>query len=233
MNEVKNVRLPGGQLVCIGMYQQQPLFSTIEWAATARPDLRAFTYSQGQRVPSTGLTARTATELDTNKEPRARTGGRLFLCYGLTYELFADAGGSNPSDFADPGTTTPADYQATAPAVSGNNHRKLQRRLLLEAIIGTSQDRPEIRIPLSRVGQGIGPVAFASGGSLATTALDFGTSGPPTPRSQRMWAAPLTIRGDKVFQVRVRDLGHSGLDAVTQDIRMRLYADGLREIANR
>lgn len=227
-NEIRTFRLPGGRTACIGQYQQEPLWSTVEWADDATPDLRAFTYTQGQRVPSAGLTARNATFLDTNKIPRASKSGRLFLAYGLTYEIFAVADGGDPADFQDPGTDNV--YQADDPVFSGNNLRKLQRQLLLDIIVGSNTDRPDIRLPFSRVGQSIGAVAFASTLGSGTVALDYGTGGTATPKSQRAWSSPLIVPGHKVLQVRVQDYGDANRDNITQDVRLRLVFDGLREL---
>ena len=70
---IREIRLPDGTNLKIDEWIHWPSFSTIEFAAYSKINLRAFSYIAGQQVPSEGLTKRTADDADTNSTVRNRT----------------------------------------------------------------------------------------------------------------------------------------------------------------
>lgn len=222
MAAFKQIRLPDGQEIIIDEWLHEPLYSTIEFAAGVIINLRAFTYIQGQRVPSQGLAARTATESDTNITTRTRFNhDQAFLAYSLTWESFA----LSDSPAIGPITTT-----APAPALSGLNLRVLQREVVAELLLGAGIDKPQARAPFSWYGQGVGAPAWTAGdsGGVATLAVDYGTGGRISPKTQRSWKLPIFIHSDRVMTARIRSFRPAGDAAFDQDARLRLYIDGLK-----
>lgn len=224
MAAFKKIRLPDGSDIIIDEWLHEPLYSTVEWAAGSIVNLRAFTYIQGQRVPSQGLAARTATESDTNITTRTRFNhDQAFLTYSLTWELFAlsDAFADDPANTI---------LQSPAPIVSGTNLRRLQRELVVEVLLGANIDKPQARAPFSWYGQGVGAAATSSGdsGGVATLAFSYGTGGRVSPKTQRSWKLPIFIHADRVLTTRIRSYRPTGDSPFTQDMSARFYLDGLK-----
>ena len=222
MAAFKKIRLPDGSDIIIDEWLHEPLYSTIEFAAGSIVNLRAFTYLQGQRVPSQGIAARTATESDTNITTRTRFNhDQAFLIYSLTWEMFAltsaelDAG-------------PPQIIAAPAPVVFGTNLRRLQRELVVELLLGAGIDKPQARAPFSWYGQGVGAVAWSPGDNGANVGppavqFNYGTGGKISPRSQRSYKLPIFVHSDRVLTARIRSFRPTGESAFTQDMRLRLY----------
>lgn len=219
---IKKVHLPDGSDVVIDEWLHYQQFSTIEFAAASQVNLRAFTYVQGQTVPHTaGIAARNATESDTNQVAKTRMNhDEAYLCYALTYETFA------LSDAIIPGEIPT--MLAPAPAMLSTNLRRLQRDLVLSLVVGANIKKPQSRMPFSRVGQSVGAPAYASSQALtATTAFSYGTGGKLSASNQRRFQLPVFIASDRVFYVEIRSFPGAIAD-LTQDVRMRLYLDGLK-----
>src|SRR5882672_3386215 len=101
---IRNIRL-GDQEFKIEEWLHWPEFSTIQGAANANVNLRAFSYVVGQLVPTAGSIStgpRRATESDTNRTTRARMNrDEALIIFSLTYEHFAYEG-TDDSDMAFP-----------------------------------------------------------------------------------------------------------------------------------
>jgi hypothetical protein len=233
--DIKTITLPNGQVVAFDEWLHWPNFSTVEVAAGTSFDLRAFSYVVGQNVPQAGLTARTSTESDTNQVARSRMNhDEGYICYSMTYEIFAleDApayGGGN------------AHTDATSPIFAGTNLRILQRRAIVELIVGAGITKPAAAGPLSYFGQGIGAWAAGSGDALSVTNapttlnLNYGTGGVLNPRNnQRRWQIPVVIPGDRVMYVRLYTPDGTGVTGtgsmadLNQDFQLKWYMDGIK-----
>ena len=219
---IKSVRLPDGSTVEINEWLHWPLFSVLEFADTAAVDLRAFTYVVGQRVPTSGVAPRTATETDTNQVARTRMNhDEAFIVFNLTYEPFA----LTNAQFGEEAPT----IQAPAPVLLGTNLRRLQRDLVVELFIGAGITKPQFRAPMSWIGQGCGPVAFGSGEQpVVTVAYASGTGGQVSPRNQRRLNLPIYIESDRVMYLR-NSSPVGAIDGLSQDVRLRWYLDGLKQ----
>jgi hypothetical protein len=224
---IQSIRLPDGTEVVVNEWIGIPKFSTVEFGADVDPNIRAFTYVVGNRVPQQGTIPvggnRTANERDTNITTRNRLNhDQAFIAYSLTYELFA-------LDNAVSGS--PAVLLSPALAVTSQNLRRLQRDLVLSLVIGANIDKPQARVPFSWIGQGVGPVSFTSSGSLgANINFSTGTGGRVSPKNQRSWKLPVFIQPDQVFYVQVkseRSPRNTTAERQDQAISMRLYIDGL------
>lgn len=224
---IQSIRLPDGTEVVVNEWIGIPKFSTVEFGADVDPNIRAFTYVVGNRVPQQGTIPvggnRTANERDTNITTRNRLNhDQAFIAYSLTYELFALSDGVSGS---------PAVLLSPALAVTSQNLRRLQRDLVLSLVIGANIDKPQARVPFSWIGQGVGPVSFTSSGSLgAGINFSTGTGGRVSPKNQRSWKLPVFIQPDQVFYVQVkseRSPRNATAERQDQAISMRLYIDGL------
>ncbi len=222
---IQSIRLPDGTEVVVNEWIGIPKFSTVEFGADVDPNIRAFTYVVGNRVPQQGTIPvggnRTANERDTNITTRNRLNhDQAFIAYSLTYELFA---------LDDAASGSPAVLLSPALAVTSQNLRRLQRDLSL--VIGANIDKPQARVPFSWIGQGVGPVSFTSSGSLgANINFSTGTGGRVSPKNQRSWKLPVFIQPDQVFYVQVkseRSPRNTTAERQDQAISMRLYIDGL------
>ncbi len=232
---INRIRLPDGASFNIEEWLHWPLFSTLEGAAGANVDLRAFSYVVGQPVPQAGVIStgrRDATETDTNHDRRSAMGhDEAFICFSMTFEHFAIEGSDNQDSVF---TVPPLDNAAVAPILSGTNLRIMQRFMMYEMFVGAGISKPQASAPLSYYGQGIGAVAYGSGDALAITNggatalnLNYGTAGPVSPHNQRLYQLPVVIHSDRVFNVRMSTPA-GPLAGVDQDWRLRLYCDGLK-----
>lgn len=220
---IKTIHLPNGEDVVIDEWLHWPQFSTIEMAAGASINLRAFTYVQGQRIPQTpGVPggSRTATEVDTNQVARTRVNhDEALLAYSITYEHFALSAATLESDTI---------LQAPVPVLLSQNLRRLQRDVVLSLIVGAGQMKPQARAPFSWFEQGPGAVAFSSGDAMAAgLAVSYGTAGTVSPANQRRWNLPVYIASDRVMHLDVRSYPGAITD-LTQAVRLRFYLDGLK-----
>jgi len=221
---IKQIRLPDGSEVVIDEWLHYQQFSTIEFAAATAVNLRAFTYVQGQQIPTQGVVPggpRTATESDTNQVAKTRMNhDEAYLCYALTYEHFALTNAEVGED--------PATLLAPAPVLLSQNLRRLQRDLVISLVVGANIKKPQARFPFSRIGQSIGSPAFTSTQALAVnTAFSYGTGGAMTASNQRRFQLPVYIASDRVFYLEIRSFPGAIAD-LSQAVRMRFFLDGLK-----
>lgn len=221
---IKKVRLPDGTDVVIDEWLHYAIFSTIEFAAAAQVNLKAFTYVQGQTVPQIGLAARNATESDTNQVAKTRMNhDEAYLCYAITYEPFALADASYVE--GDPAVTH---VTAQAPMLGSQNLRRLQRDLVISLVVGANIKKPQVRNPFSWLGQSIGSPGFMSGDAVAAnTQLSYGTGGKISATNQRRFNLPVYIASDRVFYLEVRSFP-GAIAGLSQSVRLRFYLDGLK-----
>lgn len=226
---INKVQLPDGTEVVIDEWLHYPLFSTIQIGSTGgngdSTNLRAFSYVQGMRVPSTtNVTGgtRLADARDTNMVKRGGLNyDEAFILYAITYETFALTGSATG---VDPGSQ----LNAPAPVLTAENVKRLQRDLLIELIVGAQQQKPQLRSPFSFIGQSAGTKSFASTGSVgANVAFSQGTGGGIDARNQRRLELPIYIESQQVAFLKVSSpIGTiAGLD---QQVRLRWYWDGLK-----
>jgi hypothetical protein len=215
---IKNIRLPDGSEVVIDEWLHWQQFSTIEFAAGAQINLKAFTYVQGQVVPQTGLVARNATEVDTNQVAKTRMNyDEAYLCYAISYEHFALSDAANDDSLFAP-----------APVLLSQNLRRLQRDLVISLVVGANIKKPQARAPFSRFGQSVGAPAWTSSQALgAGINFSYGTGGAMTASNQRRYALPVYIASDRVFYLETRSFPGAIVD-LTQAVRLRWYLDGLK-----
>jgi len=222
---INKVQLPDGTEVVIDEWLHYPLFSTIQIGSLGgtgdSTNLRAFSYVQGMRVPSTtNVTGgtRLADARDTNMVKRGGLNyDEAFILYAITYEAFA----------LTPNTVTPP-VAAPAPVLTAENVKRLQRDLLVELIVGAQQQKPQLRSPFSFIGQSAGTKSFASTGAVGLgIAFSQGTGGSIDARNQRRLELPIYIESQQVAFMKVSSpIGTiAGLD---QQVRLRWYWDGLK-----
>jgi len=228
---IKKVQLPDGTSVVIDEWLHYPLFSALQLGQTNglgdAINLRAFSYVQGQRVPSTANATtplRLADARDTNMVKRGGMNyDEAFILYAITFEHFAQTGVFGGTD---PLTT----LTAPIPMLTQSNLRRLQRDVLIELIIGAQQQKPQLRCPMSFLGQSVGTKGYAQGGGVAAltqTQLSTGTAGMVDARNQRRLELPIYIESQQVSFMKVTSpVGTiAGLD---QNILLRFYWDGLK-----
>lgn len=221
---MESVRLPNGEEVVFDEWLHYPNFSTLEFASTAAVNLRIFTYTVGDRVPSTGLTTRTANEADTNQVAKGRMNwDEGFRVFSMTYEVFAL---TDASITLSPNTIIAGEY----PVVTALNMRRMQRDLMVQLNIGADIDKPQVRAPFSYFHQGIGAWAYGSGDKPdVLSAVSYGTGGIPKWASQRRYPFPVKIGSDNVMYVKVyAGAETSTVSGLTQSIRQRWYLDGVK-----
>lgn len=218
---VERIRLPNGETVVFDEWLQWPVFSTIEFADNVGVDLLAFSYVRGQRVPSQGVAVRNATETDTNQLAKARMNwDESYRLFSLTYEVF----GLDNATL----TNSPSLLVAQAPQYSATNLRRLQRDLMVEFVVGVDIDKPQVRAPFSYFHQGLGPVAYGNGDSPgAGIAFSQGTGGYVSWASQRRFAFPIKVGGDRTMRLRTYS-AFGQIAGLTQNTRLRWYMDGVR-----
>lgn len=228
---INKVQLPDGTEVVIDEWLHYPLFSTIQIGSTGgngdSTNLRAFSYVQGMRVPSTtNVTGgtRLADARDTNMVKRGGLNyDEAFILYAITYETFALTESVTTAE--DPPASQ---LNAPAPVLTAENVKRLQRDLLVELIVGAQQQKPQLRSPFSFIGQSAGTKSFASTGSVGSgTAFSQGTGGGIDARNQRRLELPIYIESQQVAFLKVSSpIGTiAGLD---QQVRLRWYWDGLK-----
>lgn len=229
---IREIRLPDGTNLKLDEWVHYPLYSTVEFAQYTKLNLKAFSYTVGQQVPSQGLARRTANEGDTNQVVRGRTNqDEAMVVYAMTYEIFGLSNGSaNPATGAGGGVVA-----ATAPNFSRHNLMALQRSMLVELFVGANITKPQLRVPFARLGQSMGPVIH--GTTLLTQAgttpfavtlggPDLGTGGRVSANNQWRLEIPVYIESDRVFNVKVSS--PQALNDMNQDVRLRLVLDGMK-----
>lgn len=229
---IREIRLPDGTNLKIDEWIHWPSFSTIEFAAYSKINLRAFSYIAGQQVPSEGLAKRTADEADTNSTVRNRTNqDEALVVYAATYELFGLSVAAADPRIAPAGAAVLA---AGPPGVSRHNVLALQRSVLFELFVGANINKPQARVPLSRIPQSVGPVVhgttiagLSAGPVLTLGARDYGTAGRVSSNNQWRWEIPVYIESDRVFYTRI-STPEGALADMNQDIRMRIWLDGMK-----
>ena len=234
---IKKVTLPDGSSVVIDEWLHYPLFSTIQLGTSGGAgdsvNLRAFSYVQGQRVPSTTNVqapenTRLADARDTNMVKRGGMNyDEAFILYALTFEHFALTDLYEPP--VPPDTRVPF-LQAPVPVFTAENLRRLQRDVLVELIIGAQQQKPQLRAPMSYISQSVGTKSFAMQGNTAmgtVTGFSAGNAGDVDARNQRRLELPIYIESQQVSFLKVTSpVGTiAGMD---QAVRLRWYWDGLK-----
>lgn len=221
---MESVRLPNGEEVIFDEWLHYPNFSTLEFASTAAVNLRIFTYTVGDRVPSQGLTTRIANEADTNQVAKGRMNwDEGFRVFSITYELFAL---SDATITLSPNSLIAGEI----PVVTATNVRRMQRDLMVALNIGADIDKPQVNAPFSYYQQGLGAWAYGSGDKPDVLApVNYGTGGTPRWASQRRYPFPVKIGSDNVMFMRVFAGGEtSTVSGLTQNIRMRWHLDGVK-----
>jgi hypothetical protein len=221
---IKKVHLPDGSEVVIDEWLDWPQFSTVEFAAASAINLRAFTYVTGQRVPQQGAVPggpRNANDSDTNQVTRARMNhDEAYLVYSLTYEHFALS-----TAFLDENQLVTG---APTPVLLSQNLRRLQRDIVVSLLVGAGISKPQLRAPMSWIGQGAGAPAYTSGDAVnATTRFSYGTAGAPSPKDQRRLNLPIYIQSDRVMYLLMRSYPGAITD-LTQAVRIRWTLCGLK-----
>jgi hypothetical protein len=225
---IREIRLPDGTELKLDEWVHYPLFSTIEFALRTKLNLKAFSYTVGQTVPSQGLPKRQADEADTNQVVRGRTNhDEAMVVYSMTYEMFGLTDAS-----ANPTLDAVAPLAASAPQVSRHNLLALQRSMLVELFVGANINKPQLRVPFSRLSQSLGPVihgttlgvngqaGFVLGGT------DLATGGRLTANNQWRLEIPIYIEADRVFNVRFST--PEALADMNQSLRLRCVLDGMK-----
>jgi hypothetical protein len=224
---INKVQLPDGTEVVIDEWLHYPLYSTIQIGSTGgngdSTNLRAFSYVQGMRVPSTTnapLNTRLADARDTNMVKRGGLNyDEAFILYAVTYEAFGlDDGGSEATGFSAP-----------APVLAAENLKTLQRDLLVEVIVGAQQQKPQLRAPFSFIGQSAGTRSFSSTNAVGAAPLAYsqGTGGAVDARNQRRLELPIYIESQQVAFMKVSSPVGT-IVGLNQSVRLRWYWDGLK-----
>lgn len=217
---IKEINLPTGEKIVIDEWLHWATFSTMEFGATVRLDLRCFTYLVGQDVAQQGVTRRTATTTDTNQIIKGQTNyDEALLVYAITYEPFA---------LTDAEAGSPAVLLAAEPAMFSTDLRKLQRQTLVEFNVGAKIRKPQISCPLSFVGQSVGAPAFSPGDAAAFNGgatLSYGTAGLPTGLNQRLQKLPIYVESSRTMFLKLKSPTALTLES---SARIRWYLDGLR-----
>jgi hypothetical protein len=228
---IKKVQLPDGSSVVIDEWLHYPLFSTIGIGTNNtdgdNTNLRAFSYVQGQRVPTTPSLAVTLLA-DASHTNMVKRGGmnydEAFILYSMTFEHFATTELST-------GTGDPATLlNAPELVLTAANLRRLQRDVLVELIIGAQQQKPQLRCPMSYIGQSIGAKTWAMQGNTTTatvTEFSTGTAGAVDARNQRRLELPVYIESQQVSFLKVTSPG-GPITGLTQGVFLRWYWDGLK-----
>lgn len=225
---INKVQLPDGTEVVIDEWLHYPLFSTIQIGSLGgngdSTNLRAFSYVQGMRVPSTTNVTGSTRLADARDTNMVKRGGlnydEAFILYAVTYEAFALTDSVVP--------VPEGDTNAPAPVLSAENLKRLQRDLLIEIIVGAQQQKPQLRSPFSFIGQSAGTKSFSSTNAVgAAIAYSQGTGGSIDARNQRRLELPIYIESQQVSFMKVSSpIGTIvGLD---QQVRLRWYWDGLK-----
>lgn len=218
---IKEINLPTGEKIVIDEWLHWATFSTMEFGATDRLDLRCFTYIVGQTVSHTaGVAARRATTTDTNQVIKGQTNfDEALLIYAITYEPWA---------LTDAEVGSPAVLLAAAPAPFSTDVRKLQRHTVMEFNVGAKISKPQISCPMSFIGQSVGAPAYAPGDAAAFAGgatLSYGTAGQPTGLNQRLQKLPIYVESSRTMFLKLKSPTALTLEA---DYRVRWYLDGLK-----
>jgi hypothetical protein len=229
---IKKVTLPDGSSVVIDEWLHYPLFSTIQLGTSGGAgdavNLRAFSYVQGQRVPSTTNAPNNTRLADARDTNMVKRGGmnydEAFILYALTFEHFALT--SVAVGETDPITS----LVAPIPVFTAENLRRLQRDVLVELIIGAQQQKPQLRAPMSYISQSVGTKSFAMQGNTAAntiTGFSAGTAGDVDARNQRRLELPIYIESQQVSFLKVTSPVGT-IAGMNQAVRLRWYWDGLK-----
>lgn len=240
---IKTITLPDGRTVTIDEWLHWPIYSTceIEGGIGAAPplnlgnsanvNLTLFSYVVGTRVPqsraavASALAPRNATTTDTNQVAKTRMNhDEAMLVFAHFPEYFA----------LDQGTEidgVPNTVQGTGTSLTGTNIRRLQRDIVAELLVGANIRKPQARAPLGYFTGGVGAPAWGSGDQLTggpgTIALNYGTSGKPTPQGARRWNLPVHITSARVMKVTLKSPG-GPVVGLNQSARLRWWLDGIK-----
>lgn len=217
------IRLQDGSQIELDEWLHWAVYSTVEFAGRTKVDLRAFTYVQGQQVPSIGLPRRTATLADTNQIAKNRTNqDEELIVFGITFETYAISN-ANVSPAVYPAGAGP--YASLAPNVSRHNLRVLQRDMMAEYIVGAKITKPQMRSPLALLNQSVGVfghgTATAGGGTP-----DQASAGRISANNQWKFELPIRVEPDRIMYLRLYSQGQ--MADLNGDIGMRWYLDTLR-----
>ena len=230
MSSLNTIRLPDGTELQLSEWLHWPLYSTIEFATTDAISLDAFSYVVGNTVPrTTTIAARIADEADTNMvRARSMNQDEAQVVFAITYENFGTT-----SIAAD----SPPNLVAPLPLVGATALRSLQLFCIVELKVGANIKKPQVGVPFSYIGQGLGQWLYGSG-----DAPDFhiGYGGDPVPRNQKLLNLPIYIGGfgenakpgnSMNFFLRFRNpnAAISGESILIQSIRQRWWLDGLKK----
>jgi len=217
---IRNLRLNNGETIELDEWLSWPLFSTVEFAKASRVKLPSFSYTVGQPVPRAGLAKRLADPSDTNMVIAKKINhDEAFVAFSITYEAF---GLSDDLIAAGPAAL------ALAPLISANTLKRMQAFMTLSFKVGTRQSKPQAAAPLAWFAQGAGPVIAASSGAVGVNAnLSVGTAGRPSPRNQRRFPMPIFVQSDRKISVDV-ETPRGPIPRLGQDVRLRLYLDGIK-----
>jgi hypothetical protein len=229
MSSLNTIRLADGTELQLSEWLHWPLYSVIEFAVSDAISLDAFSYNVGATVPHSGtIAARQATEADTNQVRAGKMNqDEAQVVFAITYEVFGlTTAVSNDS---------PSLPLAPEPLTSANVLRLLQLGLIVELKVGANIKKPQIGVPFSYIGQGIGQSMYASGDFVA---LHIGQGGCPTPLNQRKLNLPVYIGGfgqnakpgnAMAFFLRTRTPNGAVTTNNEQSIRLRWWLDGLKK----
>jgi len=219
---IKSVKLPNGQVINIGEWLHWPLYSTFEWDNAVALDLRAFTYTVGQRVPSSGIAARNATISDTNQVNKARINhDESMIIFALSWEPWS------LGDVSDGGS--PPAVAAEFPMMHSADVKRLQHEVIVELLVGAGISKPQFRAPLSWINQSVGSPAWASGDAVAANVeISYGMGGRISPAAQRRFTLPIYIEPDRAMQLRAFT-PRGAVTSLGADVRIRWYLDGMKK----
>lgn len=239
MSDVRTVRI-GDQEIALDEWSHWPLYTTVEAAAsvvgaTVIPNLTGFSYTVGQNVPSQNLPKRRADINDTNQAVKAKVNrDEAFVCFAMTYEVFALENIYPTRDNNSPYPVAPFDDESAAPMLTGTNLRFMQMALLLELFLGANINKPMAQAPLSWYGQSAGTWVSGAGDAVAISNafganainLNYGTAGELSASNQRRWVLPVEINSGTVMKSKLTC--PSGEFLCDQAWRMRQYLDGIK-----
>lgn len=238
MTSLNRILMADGSEFSLAEWLHQPVYTTIEFAATANVKLTAYSYRRGQTVASSGLSRRNATDMDTNLvRQKAMNQDEALLCFGITCEFFALG---DITFEADPGPPAVTATVAPAPALSGTDLRRLQRDAMLEFFVGAGIKKPQFDAPLGYFGSSMGITAAASGDAVAVSPLnlDHGTAGRATAANQHQLSMPLYVGGfgdnampgnAMTFYAKFYNAFGGAFTGLRQAVRIRIVADGLKK----
>lgn len=218
------IRLQDGSQIELDEWLHWAVYSSVEFAGQTKVDLRAFTYVQGQQVPSVGLPRRTATLSDTNQIAKNRTNqDEELIVFGLTFEIFGlDNANVDPTVFP----AGPGPYASQTPNVSRHNLRVLQRDMMCEYIVGAKITKPQMRAPLAYLNQSVGVFGHGTANGALGGTPDTASAGRISANNQWKFELPIRVEPDRIMYLRL--YSQQKMADLNGSIGMRWYLDSLR-----